>query len=57
MVGRPDVRARGFDALRSAGISARVIDQGATEMNLVIGVDEERYEDAVRAIHKEFFEV
>lgn len=57
MVGRPDVRARVFDALRSAGISARVIDQGATEMNVVIGVDEERYEDAVRAIHKEFFEV
>lgn len=56
MVGRPDVRARVFDALRSAGISARVIDQGATEMNVVIGVDEERYEDAVRAIHKEFFE-
>lgn len=57
MVGRPDVRARVFDALRSAGISARVIDQGATEMNVVIGVDEDRYEDAVRAIHKEFFEV
>lgn len=57
MVGRPDVRARVFDALRSANISARVIDQGATEMNVVIGVDEERYEDAVRAIHKEFFEV
>lgn len=57
MVGRPDVRARVFDALRSANISARVIDQGATEMNLVIGVDEDRYEDAVRAIHKEFFEV
>ena len=56
MVGRPDVRARVFDALRSAGISARVIDQGATEMNVVIGVDEERYEDAVRAIHREFFE-
>lgn len=57
MVGRPDVRARVFDALRSANISARVIDQGATEMNVVIGVDEERYEDAVRAIHREFFEV
>lgn len=57
MVGRPDVRARVFDALCSADISARVIDQGATEMNLVIGVDEDRYEDAVRAIHKEFFEV
>lgn len=56
MVGRPDVRARAFDALRSANISARVIDQGATEMNVVIGVDEERYEDAVRAIHREFFE-
>lgn len=56
MIGRPDVRARVFSALCSAGISSRVIDQGAMEMNLVIGVDEEKYEDAIRAIHKEFFE-
>lgn len=56
MVGRPDVRARVFAALGDAGISARVIDQGSTEMNLVIGVDEANYETAIRAIHREFFE-
>lgn len=56
MIGRPDVRARVFSALCNAGISSRVIDQGAMEMNLVIGVDEEKYEDAIRTIHKEFFE-
>lgn len=56
MIGRPDVRARVFTALCNAGISTPVIDQGAMEMNLVIGVEERRYEDAIRAIHKEFFE-
>ena len=56
MVNRPGICARLFAALGGAGISVRVIDQGSTEMNIVVGVDEKDYEPAVRAIHKEFFE-
>ena len=48
--------ARLFSALGAAGISVRVIDQGSSEMNIVIGVEEPDYEPAIRAIHREFFE-
>lgn len=50
------VCARLFSALGAAGISVRVIDQGSNEMNIVIGVEEPDYQNAIRAIHREFFE-
>lgn len=56
MVHRPGICARLFSAVGSSGISVRVIDQGSGEMNIVLGVDEGDYENAVRAIHREFFE-
>lgn len=56
MVSRPGICARLFASLGAARINVRVIDQGSTEMNIVVGVDETDYEPAVRAIHKEFFE-
>lgn len=56
MVDRSGICARIFSAVGSAGISIRVIDQGSAEMNIVIGVDEADYENAVREIHRVFFE-
>lgn len=56
MVGRPGISARVFGALKEAAISVRVIDQGSTEMNIVLGVAEEDYQTAIRSIHREFFE-
>lgn len=56
MIDRPGICARLFSALGTAGISVRVIDQGSTEMNIVVGVDEADYARAVQAIHREFFE-
>ena len=56
MVGRPGISARLFSALGAAKISVRVIDQGSTEMNIVVGVNEADYAPAIRAIHQEFFE-
>ena len=32
-----------------------MIDQGSSEMNIVIGVDEADYEPSIRAIYQEFF--
>ena len=59
VVGRGMVKAKGtaarvFDALASKGINIRMIDQGSSELNIIVGVDEEEYEDALRAIYAEF---
>lgn len=59
VVGRGMVKAKGtaarvFDALSNAGINIRMIDQGSCELNIIIGIDENEYEKAVRAIYCEF---
>lgn len=59
VVGRGMVKAKGTsahvcDALARAGINIRIIDQGSSELNIIVGVDEDRYEDALRAIYAEF---
>ena len=38
-------------ALAKAGISISTINQGAGKLNLLVGVPEDRYEDAIRAIY------
>lgn len=55
MVDRPGVAAKLFAAVSEAGVSVRVIDQGSSEMNIVIGVAEQDYEKALGAIYKRFF--
>ena len=59
VVGRGMVKARGtaariFDAIYKAGVNIRMIDQGSSELNIIIGVNEEDYETALRAIFNEF---
>ena len=56
MRGKSGICARLFSALGAAGISVRVIDQGSNEMNIVIGVEEPDYPNAIQALHREFFE-
>lgn len=51
---RPGTSARLFTALASEGINIRMIDQGASEMNIIIGVDTKDFENAIRAIYAEF---
>ena len=58
-VGRGMVRARGtsaklFNALMKAGVNVRMIDQGSSELNIIVGVDNLDYEVAVRAIYRAF---
>ena len=58
VVGRGMVYARGsaariFKALADADINIRMIDQGSSEMNIIVGVAEADYENAVRAIYRE----
>ena len=48
------VAARICRAVADAGINIRMIDQGSSEINVIIGVDECDYEEAVRSICREF---
>jgi len=59
VVGRGMVKARGtaarvFNAVYSAGVNIRMIDQGSSELNIIIGVNEDDYEAALTAIFNEF---
>ena len=48
--------ARLFHAIASAGVNMRMIDQGSSELNIIVGVDGEDYERTVCAVYREFFE-
>ena len=50
------VAARLCGALAKAGVNLRVLDQGSSEMNIIVGVDESDMDSAVRAIYNEFNE-
>lgn len=59
VVGRGMRRARGtaakiFLALAEAKINVKMIDQGSSELNIIIGVSEEDFEEATRAIYHMF---
>jgi aspartate kinase len=59
VVGRGMCRTRGvaariFAALAHARINAKMIDQGSSELNVIIGVNEEDFEQAIRCIYDIF---
>ncbi|MBE6588620.1 MAG: aspartate kinase [Ruminococcaceae bacterium] len=59
VVGRGMVKAKGtaarvFTAISAAGINIRMIDQGSSELNIIIGVEEHDLEKALGAIYSEF---
>ena len=59
VVGRGMVKAKGtasrvFKAIAMADVNIRMIDQGSSEQNIIIGVSESCFETAMRAIYKEF---
>ena len=58
-VGHGMIRKRGtasrlFRALAVADVNVRMIDQGSSELNIIVGVDGEDFEKAVSAIYYEF---
>ncbi|MGN0794322.1 MAG: aspartate kinase [Aristaeellaceae bacterium] len=58
-VGRGMVRncgtaARLFSAMSKAGINVRMIDQGSSELSIIVGVDDADYEATIRAIYNAF---
>ena len=59
VVGRGLVRAKGtagrvFTAIGEAGVNIKMIDQGSSELNIIVGVSAEDYIPALRAIYNEF---
>ncbi len=59
VVGRGMRKARGtaakiFTALAQAKINVKMIDQGSSELNIIIGVAEEDFEEATKAIYSIF---
>ena len=50
----PGIAGKLFSALGDNGINVRMIDQGSSEINIIIGVEIEDFERAVRAIYKAF---
>ena len=60
VVGRNMVKAKGtafkvFKAVAEAEINIKMIDQGSSELNIIIGVDEKDFVSAMRSIYAEFF--
>ena len=51
---RIGIAARLFTALADAGVNVRVIDQGASEINIIVGVEEADLETALVAIYRAF---
>ena len=51
---RIGIAARLFSALANARVNVRVIDQGASEINIIVGVEEGDYKRAVKAIYDAF---
>lgn len=47
--------ARIFNAIASANINIKMIDQGSSELNIIVGVKNDDYEKCIRAIYREFF--
>ncbi len=54
MKGSRGTAARVFAALAHARINIKMIDQGSSESNIIVGVRNEDFEDAIRAIYDVF---
>ena len=54
MVSQPGSAATLFNALYQAGVNVKMIDQGSSEFNIIVGVHIDDFETAMRAIYKAF---
>ncbi len=59
IVGRGMVKARGtaarvFDSISGAGVNIRMIDQGSSEISIIVGIEEHDFDKALKAIYAEF---
>lgn len=55
MINEKGVSSRTFTALARNGINIKMISQGSSEINIIIGVETKDFEKAIEAIYKEFY--
>lgn len=56
MGSKPGVAAKLLKALADSNINIRMIDQGSSEINITVAVQDDDFENAIRAIYKSFDE-
>ena len=59
VVGRGMIKTKGisakvFTALSNKGINIRMITQGSSELNIIIGIENKDFEEAIAAIYGAF---
>ena len=54
MLHKPGVAGQLFGALATANVKVRMIDQGSSGINIIVGVEDGDFETAIRAIYKAF---
>jgi len=54
MAYKPGISAKLFTALGENNINIRMIDQGSSEINIIVGVDDKDFENAIKAIYNAF---
>lgn len=55
MINEKGVSSRTFTALARNGINIKMISQGSSEINIIIGVETKDFEKAIEAIYREFY--
>ena len=55
MAFKPGTAAKLFKALSDADINVKMIDQGSSELNIIVAVADADYEKAIEAIYNQFF--
>lgn len=55
MIRTKGVAARTLKAISDADINIRMLDQGSSELNIILGVNDDDYENAIRSIYKELW--
>ncbi|NLM37150.1 MAG: aspartate kinase [Firmicutes bacterium] len=50
----PGIAAKLFTALAAGGVNVRMIDQGSSEINIIVGVENKDFEEAMRRIYNAF---
>ena len=54
MAKRPGISGKLFAALGDAGINIRMINQGPDELNIIFGVDNKDFKQAIRVLYDSF---
>ena len=55
MIDKPGIAGMLFSAVGEIDVNVRMIDMGSSQLNVVIGVQEESFETAMRAVYQRFF--